>query len=68
MDFPIRFVSRALVDIDEAMSWYELKQVGLGKNFYFSTKAKTDYLKENPEVFPIKRKTIREISVKKFHI
>ncbi len=57
----------AQIEIEDAINWYENKQVGLGANFlnyldgYFQT------LKNEKALFEIKRKPVfRELPLKKF--
>lgn len=67
MVFKIIISQLASLEITESIDFYESRQKGLGKQFINSLKSAFGILKSNPELFPIKRKSIyREMSLKKF--
>jgi plasmid stabilization system protein ParE len=46
-------------DIDAAYGWYERQQVGLGEKFLRSLGATVEFIRTNPELYPIVRGSIR---------
>ncbi|UUF12145.1 MULTISPECIES: type II toxin-antitoxin system RelE/ParE family toxin [Flavobacterium] len=65
MIFNIVIEPRALVDIQEAIDYYESKQNGLGEYFYQVIDEHLDTLSENP-FFEIRYKDYRGLPTKKF--
>jgi len=53
-------------DIDEAFIWYELRSEGLGDKFILSVENGFQYLRTNPEAFPIVFKNLRKHVMSKF--
>jgi hypothetical protein len=67
MIFNIVISTLASYEIDKSVAFYESRKKGLGKYFIAYLKGYFSILKTNPELFPIKRKSIyRELSLKKF--
>jgi len=57
----------ALIEIENAIDWYESKQTGLGKDFYNYLDGYFKTLIEATALFPIKRKPVfRELALKRF--
>lgn len=51
----------------EAFLWYESRKEGLGEEFFEELDELYDYIEENPNLFPVKRKGIYyEAVVKRF--
>ncbi len=48
----------ALIEIEQAIEWYESQQTGLGKEFYNYLDGYFKTLKEATAFFPIKRKPV----------
>jgi hypothetical protein len=65
MIFNIVIEPRALVDIQEAIDYYESKQNGLGEYFYQVIDEHLDTLSKNP-FFEIRYKDYRGLPTKKF--
>ncbi|CAC9976712.1 type II toxin-antitoxin system RelE/ParE family toxin [Flavobacterium panici] len=65
MIFNIVIEPRALVDIQEAIDYYESKQSGLGEYFYQVIDEHLDTLSKNP-FFEIRYKDYRGLPTKKF--
>lgn len=65
MIFNIVIEPRALVDIQEAIDYYESKQNGLGEYFYQVIDEHLDTLSNNP-FFEIRYKDYRGLPTKKF--
>lgn len=67
MVFKIIISKLASLEITESIDFYESRRKGLGKEFLIYLKSVFHILKSNPELFPVKRKSIyREVSLKKF--
>ena len=66
MNFKVLILSEAELDIDNAIIWYELNQIGLGKSFYDSVDRSVRFISERPfscaEIF----KGLRRFVIKKF--
>ena len=54
MSFRIVFLPEVLNDIQEAIDWYNLKQIGLGRKFYIALKKHQSILKAKPLIFNIR--------------
>ena len=44
----------------------KIKKKGLGKNFVSEVESSLKYLRKNPEAFPKKRKSLRELNISTF--
>jgi len=67
MAFKLIIEPEAVIEIEEAVDWYESQQSGLGKVFYNYLDGYFKTLKEAPASFPIKRRpTYRELVLKRF--
>jgi hypothetical protein len=47
MNYNVLILSEAELDIDEAVIWYELNQIGLGKKFYLSVNKSIHFISAN---------------------
>ena len=65
MIFEIVIEPRALLDIQDAIDYYESKQAGLGDYFYQEIDEHLELLSENP-FFQIRYKDYRGLPIKKF--
>lgn len=50
----------------EAFIWYEHQRLGLGKDFLFSIDEAIERILQSPEAFPVIRKGIRRVVVRRF--
>ena len=66
MAYRITIHPSARHDIIEAIEWYNERQPDLGFRFYHATQTTLQQIKEKPEVFAIRYKTIRTAIVRKF--
>jgi toxin ParE1/3/4 len=65
MIFEVVIEPRALADIQDAIDYYESKQIGLGEYFYQVIDEHLDTISRNP-FFEIRYKDYRDIPTKKF--
>lgn len=65
MIFEVVIEPRALVDIQDAIDYYESKQIGLGEYFYQVIDEHLDTISRNP-FFEIRYKDYRGLPTKKF--
>ena len=56
MGSKLRFEPKAVVEIENAIEWYESKQTGLGLDFYNYLGGYFETLKQGYSLFEIKRK------------
>lgn len=56
----IRFLERAVVELEDSSVWYEKQSSGLGDRFIDVVDKKLDLILHNPELFPIKKYSYRE--------
>ena len=57
----------AIIEIENAIDWYESKQVGLGKTFFNYLDGYFETLRNEKVLFEIKRKLVfRELPLNKF--
>jgi len=54
------------MDLDDAFSWYELRQSGLGDVFLSSVEACFVRLRREPEIYPLKHARVRRARVHRF--
>lgn len=72
MAFEIFLTPAAVLDVDEAITWYELKKAGLGRRFFYSLEQTLRQLEINPLAFfsvtpKVKRSLIRNFPYKVFY-
>lgn len=56
----------AILDIADAMFWYNVSQGGLGDKFQKDLKTQLDLLRTNPESFQLRYKNVRVLFLKKY--
>lgn len=66
MEFKINIREEAVQDLIKGYLWYEEQKKGLGENFVSEVESSLRYLRRNPEAFPKKRKSLREVNLKTF--
>jgi hypothetical protein len=67
MGFKLIIETEAQLEIEEAIEWYESKQIGLGADFFNYIDRYFQTLKSEKVLFQIKRKPVfREIPLKGF--
>jgi plasmid stabilization system protein ParE len=66
MDNKIILSKHAYQEIQESYQWYEDRSKGLGKQFIEYIDNAIKIVKQNPEAFPIKSDSYREIVFNKF--
>lgn len=66
MEFEVELGKKAQRDLLYAYLWYEKRKIGLGEKFIQEVEAGVEYLKQNPEAFPEKKKGFREFNLKAF--
>ena len=66
MSYKIVIEPRAIFDIQNAVDYYDLKQVGLGKYFYQSLEEAIEVLSKNPS-FKLDIRIIMVFPLKNFH-
>lgn len=65
MKFKVVIEPRAILDIQEAVDYYDSRQVGLGEYFYETLDSHIETLKINP-FFQVKYKDYHSFPIKKF--
>ena len=65
MDFIIKIEPDAFLDIQEAITWYNKQQKGLGRKFHAAVLNHIDVLTKNPH-FEIRYDAVRCLPLKKF--
>ncbi|KAA6436631.1 hypothetical protein FEM33_21030 [Dyadobacter flavalbus] len=65
-DFQILLSSHAIQDIEESMSYYEEKLMGLGLRFYNQVESTINQIARNPFIYSVKYESIRCANVWKF--
>ncbi|WP_282787953.1 type II toxin-antitoxin system RelE/ParE family toxin [Flavobacterium croceum] len=65
MNYKIVIEPRALLDIQDAIDYYNQKQIGLGVHFYNTLEEHIEVLKTNP-LFQIRYKDYHGYPIKKF--
>jgi toxin ParE1/3/4 len=53
-------------DLKEIFSWYEDNRIGLGYDFLLQVDAGINFVKRNPEIYPIEYKGTRKHLIKRF--
>jgi hypothetical protein len=66
MIYRLVILPEAILDINETILWYNEKQDGLGKRFWFAIKDELVLIKRNPLHYNIKYKDVRTASPKVF--
>lgn len=66
MVFKIVLKPIVLIDLDEAISWYEAEQNGLGEQFFNSFVKAKDKIKKNPHRYPNIIPKVKRVLLKKF--
>lgn len=64
--YKLLFSIKALYDLEEASSWYNLQQRGLGKRLTGDVKNAIASIKQNPYLAPVKFENIRTVAFKTF--
>jgi toxin ParE1/3/4 len=65
MRFKVLFEPNAKLDIQDAISWYNHRSKGLGKNFYTFLRAEIERLRQNP-YYQINYDKVRCLPLRKF--
>lgn len=65
MSYKIVFEPRAIFDIQEAVDYYESKQIGLGEYFYETLDKHIEVINKSP-YFQVKYKDYHGLPIKKF--
>ncbi|MEX6687309.1 type II toxin-antitoxin system RelE/ParE family toxin [Danxiaibacter flavus] len=63
MSYKIEFHPEALKEIQESYSWYEDRSAGLGKRFIEAIDYRLSLILNDPERYPKKKASYREISI-----
>jgi plasmid stabilization system protein ParE len=66
MNYSINIRPEAEEDIFEALSWYEDKRPGLGKELLFCLEAELSTIQRNPLIFQKQYKQIRRALIRRF--
>lgn len=66
MNYNVLILSQAELDIDEAVIWYELNQIGLGRKFYLSVDKSVHFISARPFSCAEIYKGLRRFIIKKF--
>ncbi|MGZ5053033.1 MAG: type II toxin-antitoxin system RelE/ParE family toxin [Methylobacter sp.] len=66
MNHPVIVSPEAENDLKEAFSWYENIRTGLGHDFLLQVDAGINFIKRNPEIYPIEYKETRKHIIKRF--
>jgi plasmid stabilization system protein ParE len=66
MKLNVIFRKQANQDLAEAIEWYEVKKVGLGKQFLSAVEACINLISLEPEMFPVVHRNIRKARIKRF--
>ena len=53
-------------DLKEAFAWYEDKRAGLGYDFLLQVDGGLNFIRKNPEIYPIEYKGTRKHLIKRF--
>ena len=65
MSYKIVIEPRAIIDIQDAVDYYDFKQVGLGAYFFLTLEEHIEVLSNNP-LFQIRYKDYRGLPIQKF--
>lgn len=66
MNYTLKIIPEAQIDIQEATHWYNQQQEQLGDRFFIQVAETIDYIVTNPMLFPLKYKQVRQTTVSKF--
>ena len=66
MDYKIRILPRAKLEINDAFKWYSSKNLKLGKEFLKEINLIFDFLFFDPFLFIINEKGYRQVPLKRF--
>lgn len=66
MSRSLAFTSRATNDVEEAYTWYDSQQVGLGAEFESALASVLRLVKEMPEAGPVVHRDIRRLLLERF--
>ncbi|WP_084454517.1 type II toxin-antitoxin system RelE/ParE family toxin [Algoriphagus terrigena] len=66
MNYQIRLLDEARLDIKDIIIWYNNVESGLGRRFYGSLKSSLDYIRKYPFNSQIVYRDIRNMLLKKF--
>jgi len=66
MKHEVEFRKEALMDILEAISWYEKNREGLGDEFFIAIENEKHFIEQNPFYYEDKYKGIRKAITKRF--
>jgi plasmid stabilization system protein ParE len=64
--YKVKIEPEALADIQEISDWYNQRQKGLGSRFQKTVIKHLDTLSVNPQIYALRYKEIRCITIKKF--
>lgn len=63
---PLVYRPQARADIDEAYSWYESQEIGVGERFLAAIGVHLERIRTLPETYPAGRRGIRAAQVPRF--
>ncbi|MCY7410126.1 MAG: type II toxin-antitoxin system RelE/ParE family toxin [Chitinophagales bacterium] len=66
INFRIVILARAKQELIEAWKWYKERELGLGDRLFDEIEYTFSLIENNPEAFPQKRKSYREVRTKIF--
>ncbi len=66
MNYTFEIKEEAVVDMQEAYDYYEVRKSGLGKRFLNTLEEYFETVQKNPQQYQIKRKPYREAFIKDF--
>jgi plasmid stabilization system protein ParE len=66
MAFEVFLSSKASLELDEAIVWYENQRSGLGNRFLKNVEKCFNRLEENPDIYAIDKAPYRKIKVYRF--
>lgn len=66
MNFKIKLLPEARLDIKDNIDWYNQQKTGLGKLFYEAVKSRFAYLKQNPLHYQVNYRNMRNALVDQF--
>lgn len=62
----VRFLPEAIIDVEEAASWYEARRSGLGKEFRMALDTAIEQVRQNPDLYQAVRGTARRAVLRRF--
>lgn len=66
MNYKIKLLPEARVDIKDSIDWYNEQKSGLGRLFYQAVKSRLTYIKESPFHYQVSYRNMRSALVDKF--